>query len=164
MFKLRKADVQDAPLINRLAKEVFPITYREILSPEQNEFMFEWMYAVDNIHRQMHEGHCYFLLEDEGQACGYMSIQQEEELFHLHKIYVLPVCQRTGAGRFLFEQAKANIKNKKPPPGRLAIGVKPKKPPPALYKKMGMRVLRSDDFDIGRGYFMNDYIMGIDLC
>jgi hypothetical protein len=33
-----------------------------------------------------------------------------------------------------------------------------------FYKKMGMRVLRSDDFDIGRGYFMNDYIMGIDLC
>jgi len=164
MFKLRKADAQDAPLINRLAKEVFPLTYREILSPEQNEFMFEWMYAVDNIHRQMHEGHCYFLLENEGQPCGYMSIQQEEELFHLHKIYVLPVCQKTGAGRFLFEQALAYVKSKHPSPCRLELRVNRNNPAVDFYKKMGMRVLRSDDFDIGRGYFMNDYIMGIDIC
>ncbi|MFA7358202.1 MAG: GNAT family N-acetyltransferase [Bacteroidales bacterium] len=163
MFQLRKAAIDDAPLLNQLAREVFPLTYRDILSPEQNEFMFEWMYAVDNIRQQMLEGHCYFILEDEDQACGYMSIQQEEKLFHLHKIYVLPSCQKSGAGRFLFEQALTYIKSIHPSPCRMELRVNRENPAVGFYKKMGMKVLRSDDLDIGRGYLMNDYIMGIDL-
>ncbi len=163
MFRLRKADLEDAPLINKLAREVFPLTYRDILTPEQNEFMFEWMYAVDNIRRQMQEGHCYFILEDKYQACGYMSIQQEEQLFHLHKIYVLPVCQKAGAGRFLFEQALAYVKSIHSSPCRLELRVNRHNPAVGFYKKMGMKILRSDDFDIGQGYFMNDYIMSLDI-
>lgn len=163
MFQLRKADVQDAPLINSLASVVFTLTYREILSPRQNEFMFEWMYAIDNIRGQMQEGHCYFILEDKNQACGYLSIQQEQELFHLHKIYVLPAYQKTGAGRFLFEQALAYVKSIHPSPCRLELRVNRENPAVGFYKKMGMKVLRSDDFDIGQGYYMNDYIMGIEV-
>lgn len=32
-----------------------------------------------------------------------------------------------------------------------------------FYERMGMKKLREGDFPIGEGYFMNDYIMGIDL-
>ena len=32
-----------------------------------------------------------------------------------------------------------------------------------FYEKMGMRKLREGDFPIGNGYYMNDYIMGLDI-
>ena len=32
-----------------------------------------------------------------------------------------------------------------------------------FYQHMGMRKLREGDFPIGNGYYMNDYIMGLDI-
>lgn len=45
MLTIRQATVDDCYLINQLAKEVFPATYRDLLSPEQLNYMMEWMYA-----------------------------------------------------------------------------------------------------------------------
>ena len=164
MFQLKYANDEDVPLIHKLAKQVFPETYKHILSPEQNEFMFEWMYSEENIRRQLLEGHHYFLCLDNTKPCGYVSVQQiEKDLFHLHKIYVLPQYQGTGAGRYLFEQALQYIKSIHPEPCRMELHVNRNNPAVNFYKKLGMSVVRSGDFDIGHGYFMNDYIMGIDI-
>ena len=45
MFTIRKATSDDCKLINELANQVFPATYKEILSTEQLDYMMEWMYA-----------------------------------------------------------------------------------------------------------------------
>ena len=45
MFTIRKATVADCELIHMMAKEVFPATYKDILSPEQLDYMMDWMYA-----------------------------------------------------------------------------------------------------------------------
>lgn len=165
MLLLRKAEAQDAPLIHSLAKQVFPLTYQDILSPEQNEYMFEWMYAVETLRQEMSAGLRYFILENQGQACGYMCIEQQAPaLFCLQKIYILPGCQKTGAGRFMFQQALSYIKSISPDPCRMELRVNRKNPAVQFYQKMGMRILRSDDLEISPGYFMKDYILGIDLA
>ena len=33
----------------------------------------------------------------------------------------------------------------------------------SFYRHLGMTVLRQGDFHIGNGFYMNDYIMGLDL-
>ena len=55
MFTIRRATADDCELINKMAKEVFPVTYNEILSPEQLDYMMDWMYAPRNILKQMEE-------------------------------------------------------------------------------------------------------------
>ena len=66
MFILRKADVADCTLINKLAREVFPATYHDIISVDQIEFMMDWMYSPENIRKQMEEeGHIYFIAYQE---------------------------------------------------------------------------------------------------
>ena len=45
MFTIRKATVAHCELIHMMAKEVFPATYKDILSPEQLDYMMDWMYA-----------------------------------------------------------------------------------------------------------------------
>ena len=58
MFTIRKATTADCALIQKLAQQIFPVTYKDILTPEQTDYMMEWMYSLDNIRKQMEEeGH-----------------------------------------------------------------------------------------------------------
>ena len=66
MFTIRKATTADCALIQKLAQQIFPVTYKDILTPEQTDYMMEWMYSLDNIRKQMEEeGHVYFLAYEE---------------------------------------------------------------------------------------------------
>lgn len=82
MFTIRKATTEDIPLIHTMAKEVFPATYADILSPEQLDYMMEWMYSITNLRKQMEEeGHIYYIAFKEDAPAGYVSIQPEGEKF-----------------------------------------------------------------------------------
>lgn len=107
MFTIRKATSDDCKLINELANQVFPATYKEILSTEQLDYMMEWMYAPENIRKQMEEeGHVYFIAYQGDEPCGYVSVQpQDADVFHLQKIYVLPGFQGAHLGSKLFDHA-----------------------------------------------------------
>ncbi|WP_294629409.1 GNAT family N-acetyltransferase [uncultured Bacteroides sp.] len=165
MFSIRKATVADCELINRMAKEVFPATYKEIISSEQLDYMMDWMYAPRNILKQMEEeGHIYFIAYKDNEVCGYVSVQQQEkDVFHLQKIYVLPRFQGAHCGTFLFREAIRYIKEVHPEPCLMELNVNRHNKALLFYEHMGMRKLREGDFPIGNGYYMNDYIMGLDI-
>lgn len=163
MLVLRKATTKDCDLIHDMAANVFPATYCEILSKEQLEYMFEWMYAPHNILKQMEvDHHVYFIAYQDGEPCGYVSVEQQDtDLFHLQKIYVLPHFQGRHIGDFLFRSAINYIKEIHPSPCLMELNVNRDNKALHFYKRMGMRILREGDFHIGNGYYMNDYIMGL---
>lgn len=165
MFTIRKADTADCQLINKLAWQVFPETYKDILTPAQIDYMMDWMYSPENIRKQMEkEGHVYLLAYEECEAAGYVSVQPEsEDLFHLQKIYVLPYFQKAHCGSFLFREAIKYIKEVHPAPCRMELNVNRHNPALGFYQHMGMTKVREGDFPIGNGYYMNDYIMGMEL-
>lgn len=165
MFTIRKADIYDIPMIEAMAREVFPATYKTILTQEQISYMMEWMYSPESLRRQMaEEGHVFFVAYEECEAAGYVSIQPEgNDLFHLQKIYVLPYFQKTRCGTFLFRKAIEYIKEVHPGPCRLELNVNRHNPALGFYEHLGMKKLREGDFPIGNGYYMNDYIMGMDI-
>ena len=49
MFTIRKATIDDRSLIHDLASRIWENTYGKILSKEQLDYMFDMMYAPDNI-------------------------------------------------------------------------------------------------------------------
>ena len=165
MFTIKKATPNDIQLINEMAQIVFPATYREILSKEQLDYMMDWMYSPKNLRKQMEEeGHVYFLAYEECEAAGYVSVQQQgEDLFHLQKIYVLPYYQGAHCGSFLFREAIKYIKKVHPGPCLMELNVNRNNKALQFYEHMGMRKLREGDFPIGNGYYMNDYIMGLEI-
>ena len=165
MFKIRKATLEDIEMINRLAWIVFPHTYKEILSTEQMEYMMDWMYSPENLHKQMTEdGHIYYLAFEGDEPAGYLSIQPESEhTYHLQKIYVLPSFQGKKLGKLLFEQAIKAIKELHPEPCQMRLNVNRQNKALTFYEKMGMKKVDEGDFHIGNGYYMNDYIMGLDI-
>lgn len=165
MFTIRRATIADCELINKLANEVFPATYKEILSPEQLDYMMGWMYAPENIRKQMEEeGHVYFIAYEECEPTGYVSVQQQDEnVFHLQKIYVLPRFQGAGLGSKLFDQAVKYIKEVHPSPCLMELNVNRNNKALRFYERKGMKKVREGDFPIGNGYYMNDYIMGLEI-
>jgi len=165
MFAVRRAGVRDIERIHALAARVFPATYREVLSPEQLDFMLDWMYSPASLRRQMDEGHVYLLLSQDGADCGYASVERQgPDLFHLQKIYVLPEFQGTGAGRFLFGEVVKHIRAEHPSgPCVMELNVNRQNPAVAFYRRMGMAIDRQGDFPIGHGFYMNDYIMRLEM-
>ena len=129
MFTIKRATVKDIPTIRQMASVVFPATYKEILTPEQLDYMMEWMYSEENLRKQIEEeGHIYFIAYEECEAAGYVSIQQESaDVFHLQKIYVLPYFQKYHLGKLLFEQAIRAIKQMHPGDCRMELSKTPKR-------------------------------------
>ena len=162
-----KAGENDLKTIHDMAQVVFRQTYHEILSSQQMEYMMEWMYSLPNLRNQLSDGHAYFIAYMDGTPCGYMSIQQEgfhEDVmvFHLHKLYVMSSMHGKGIGRLLFNQAQEYV-SERFASSRIELNVNRKNPAVHFYRHIGMRVLREGDFHICEGFYMNDYIMGIDV-
>lgn len=166
MITIRKATTDDCEAIQAVADVAFPATYAGILSREQLDYMMEWMYSLPNLVKQMtEEGHVYYIAEADGMTpVGYVSIQQEgDALFHLQKIYVLPDRQGEHIGRELFLRALQAIKEMHPAPCTVELNVNRKNRAVGFYEKMGMRKVREGDFPIGNGFYMRDYIMGMEI-
>lgn len=164
MLSIRPASEEDCGLIRRMAEEVFPATYRDILTPAQLDYMMEWMYSDESLREQFRAGHVWFIASSDGEPCGYLSVERQgEELFHLQKIYVLPRFQGHGVGELLFRRAVEHVRSVHAGPSRMELNVNRNNPALRFYERMGMRRLREGDFPIGDGYYMNDYIMGLEI-
>lgn len=164
MLKSRRAGEADIKVIQDIAWKTFPLTYKDILTPEQSDYMMEWMYSDGSLKGQMDEGQTFLLAYDGEECLGYVSIEpQSPTLFHLQKIYVLPSAHGKGVGRFLFGQAVEYVRSVCPGPCRMELNVNRYNKARQFYEHMGMHVDREGDFPIGNGYYMNDYIMAMDL-
>lgn len=164
MLSIRKATEKDCSLINKLASQVWEPTYGHILSKEQLDYMFDWMYAPHNLLQQMKEQQVYFIGYKNDEPCGYISVEhQDKDLFHLQKIYVLPSFQGCHAGSFLLKEAMKYIKSIHPEPCTMELNVNRHNKALQFYEHMGLKKVREGDFPIGNGYYMNDYIMAIEF-
>ena len=158
MLKIRKATSKDIPLIRELTFKVWPQTYAAIISREQIEYMMEMMYSEASLLKQMNDGCRFIIAYDNNEPVGFASCQETEpSLFKLHKIYVLNTQQGKGTGKFMIEYLLNDIRQK----GGSALQLQVNRHNKArnFYEKLGFVTIQEADFDIGNGYFMNDYIM-----
>jgi GNAT superfamily N-acetyltransferase len=170
MVKIEKATCDHLQIIHDMAQIVFRHTYKDILSPEQMEYMMDWMYSMPNLEKQLEEGHHYYIAYDGEIPCGYVSVQSEGKdddginVFHLHKIYVMPDMQGKKIGISLFETVIGHVRNSVPDQkARIELNVNKYNKSVDFYRHIGMRVLLEEDFPIGNGFYKTDYIMGLDL-
>lgn len=163
--QIRRATTADIELIRSVADVAFRATYAEILSAEQMEYMMDMMYSGESLRRQIEiEHHAFYLALLDGRTVGYVSVErQAERLFHLQKIYLLPECQGRHIGERLFECACRHVKSLCTEPCTMELNVNRHNRALGFYERMGMRKVRQGDFAIGNGYYMNDYIMAIEL-
>jgi ribosomal protein S18 acetylase RimI-like enzyme len=162
------ATINDVPIIQHIASLTWPIAYAEILTPGQLGYMLQKMYSQPTLLKQMtEEGHNFFMVSDNGQTIGFAGVSRVtdahvpgtyHEIYKLHKLYVLPSCHKTGAGKKLMDTVFDFIRSKGG--DYLVLNVNRNNPAFNYYVKKGFDILESGDFDIGCGFYMKDYIMG----
>lgn len=59
-MEIREASIEHIPAINKLAHTIWPVTYKDIISARQLEYMLELIYSPDSLLKQMDEGHRFF--------------------------------------------------------------------------------------------------------
>jgi diamine N-acetyltransferase len=159
MFEIKEASVNDIPLIQELNLQVWPQTYADILTKEQISYMLDMMYSISSLKKQMTEDGCRFvIIFNDGRPVGFASFGKEETTaWKLHKIYILPDQQGKGTGKFLLNYIIDEIKKEEG--SSLLLQVNRYNKAKEFYERLGFSVIKIADFDIGNGYFMNDYVM-----
>ena len=159
MFEIKKAEIDDIPLIRELTFRVWPQTYASILSQEQIDYMLEMMYSESSLKNQMTEDGCRFIIVYEnGNPVGFASYSEEEtQRWKLNKIYVLQNQQGKGTGKHMINYIIEEIKKQNA--NSLYLQVNRYNNAKSFYEKLGFAEIDFINLDIGNGYFMNDYVM-----
>ena len=161
MFQVIKATKNHIDVINSLAHEIWPHAYGSILPEAQLQYMLERFYSSSSLQNQMdHLHHSFIIVKNENEIVGFASYSPHDEnpsIFHLNKIYVLPSQQGKNAGIKMLDHIIAEIK--KEGANSLQLNVNRHNKAIHFYEKQGFNVIGKEDIDIGKGYFMNDWIM-----
>lgn len=159
MFEIKKAEIDDIPLIRELTFRVWPQTYASILSQEQIDYMLEMMYSEFSLKNQMTKDGCQFIIVYEnGNPVGFASYSEEEtQRWKLNKIYVLQNQQGKGTGKHMINYIIEEIKKQNA--NSLYLQVNRYNNAKTFYEKLGFAEIDFINLDIGNGYFMNDYVM-----
>ena len=158
MFTIRKATPEDIPLIRELCYKVWPQTFASILSQDKIDYMLEYMYSAASLQKQMEEGSQFIFVYEEDEPVGYAAyLDKGHNIYKLDKIYVLPSQQGKGTGKFVIGYIVNEIRQK----GATALQLQVHRKSKArnFYEKLGFVIIEEKDFDIGQGFFMNDYVM-----
>lgn len=157
-FDIRKASIEDIPLIRELCFKVWPQTYASILSQDKIDYMLEYMYSPASLQRQMNDGSQFILIYEDDDPVGFAAyLSKGHNIYKLDKIYILPSQQGKGTGKLVIDYVINEIKQK----GATALQLQVHRQNKArgFYEKLGFVVIDEKDFDIGNGFFMNDYVM-----
>lgn len=164
MILLRKAKETDLPIVSDLAERIWPSTYGDYLSDEQIRYMLAKMYNQGELLSQLQKGYVFLMAEHEGQDVGfacYSLVDAENDVYKLHKIYVLPNMHGKGVGKILMNEVVSLVRRNG---GKaLQLNVNRNNKAKDFYLKSGFKIKETVDLDIGNGFFMNDYIMELSL-
>ncbi|HET7117621.1 MAG TPA: GNAT family N-acetyltransferase [Hanamia sp.] len=164
MVEIKKAQINDLVIISKLAHEIWPTAYGKILGNDQLEYMLDMLYSISSLEHQYKILKHHFILAFENKtSVGFASFSPHEDhtVYHLNKIYVLPDQQGKNIGGKMIRYISEKIK--KDGATSLQLNVNRYNKALHFYEKLGFKIIRNEDIDIGSGYFMNDYVMELKL-
>jgi len=131
--------------------------------------MLDWMYSDESLAAQFEKGHQFYIASLNGDPIGFCSVSAEtnevkNEVINevakqhkLNKLYVLPSAHGTGSGKALLHKAIEVAKAA----GSTSLYLQVNKHNNAytFYLKNGFVKESEFKFDIGNGFYMDDYVM-----
>ena len=156
---MRLLERDELSVVKSLAYDIWPRVYDYMISSEQISYMLSLMYNLDKLQQQWGEGVKFVLLEVEGMPQGFLSFEEKDECVFLQKLYLRPEMQGQGFGKKMLQVAIDFAVDSKKPSIELTVNRNNKFL--EFYMSQGFQIKEEKDFDIGGGYFMNDYILSL---
>ncbi len=157
MIHLTIAQEKDFETIAQLAKVIWNEHYVSIIGQTQVDYMLAKIYNYQSLMEQMHhKKHVFYLIQSNHQSIGFISVSSDNgAYFFLHKFYIQQQIANKGIGTEVLEILIKTIS-----PKSLTLTVNRQNYKSInFYFKNGFKIDRVEDFDIGDGYQMNDFVM-----
>ncbi|CAD0009191.1 GNAT family N-acetyltransferase [Flavobacterium chungangense] len=161
MIQITEASIEDIAKIQNIAHITWPITYGQILTKNQLDYMLDLIYSDEALTNQIEKKEqLFYLILDEESIIGFIGIEhhyKNDAVTKIHKIYLLPETQGKGIGKKVIEEIqKLALENNST---SLSLNVNRFNSALSFYKKIGFEIIDEVNIDIGNGYLMEDYVM-----
>ncbi len=157
IIQLIPATTNDISTISALATTIWNDYYVPFIGQKQVDYMLKMMYSKESITEQFEiKKHHFYIIRNNADAIGFISIHKETENdWYINKFYLLQTIATKGIGSRVFKQIIALHEPKK-----ITLTVNRQNYKSInFYFKNGFKIKAVADFDIGGGYFMNDFVM-----
>ena len=157
MIHLKVAEEKDLSIISKLAKAIWNDHYVPIIGQQQVDYMLDKMYNHQSLVEQLNiKKHVFYLIQKDNTAIGFVSVSSENNRdYFLHKFYIDQQKSNSGIGTKVLNLLIETIK-----PKILTLTVNRQNFKSInFYFKNNFKIDRVEDFDIGNGYEMNDFVM-----
>ncbi|MFA6804172.1 MAG: GNAT family N-acetyltransferase [Candidatus Methanomethylophilaceae archaeon] len=149
--------------VSHLAQIIWKECYADILSEGQIDYMLDHGQSKEAISKQIADnGYEYRIITDNERDIGYYAFFIDGDSLFLSKIYVLHEARGKGFGTLALKDACTYAENHGLKTVSLRVN---KKNTNAIktYKANHFTICCEDKSDIGRGFFMDDYLMKKDI-
>jgi GNAT superfamily N-acetyltransferase len=157
---IKLASIEDIPTIVKIAYDTWFVTYEDVISQAQIEYMFGEMYTPESIFKQMDfYKHAFLILYQADRPIGFASYGKLEEpinTYKLHKLYLLPSEQNKGFGRILLSEVEKEVAGLGA--NYLHLNVNRKNPALSFYEKLGYEIIETVDIPFAE-FWLNDYVL-----
>jgi ribosomal protein S18 acetylase RimI-like enzyme len=158
-IEVRHLSKEDLWQVRELALQIFPVTYKDIVEAVQIDYMMDLFYTPENLVKQFESGQIFLIIYYEGRASGFASFTPltTNGDFKLNKIYLDTRLQGKGLGRSLLNDVISRVKSA----GGVSLQLNVNRYNKAIgfYRAMGFIVKKEELLEIGKGYFMDDFVM-----
>lgn len=164
MLNISQLTKDDIIIVHQLAKRIWPDAFKDILKPDQIEYMLDWMYDVNTLTEQVQIGHLFYMITLDGVPKGFVGIEPnypDAGTLRIHKLYIESSSQGKGLGKALLE--KAIEIGKELDVATINLNVNRFNAAVDFYKSQGFQIIKEENIDIGRGYLMEDYVMVLEV-
>ena len=159
MFRLikKKSDIEEVVI---LAKEIWFEHYTPIIGRAQVIYMTDLFQSFEAISRHINKEDYsyYFIINENNKIIGYFAVVQQENNLFLSKLYIKEVQRGKGVGKSVIDFISNIAINKNLNKITLTVN-KYNKNSIKFYKRNGFITVSSIIFDLGNGYFMDDFQM-----
>lgn len=161
---IRTAEKKELHIIQHIASITYGPTYLSILGKAQVDYMLGKIYSLEALSKQFEQGHVFIIAHKNNSDVGFASYSLADairNIYQLQKLYLLPELQGTGLGAWMVQEVIAQVRQRG---GQtLQLNVNRFNRAKGFYEKLGFTVKGIVDIPIGEEYFMNDYVMELDI-
>jgi diamine N-acetyltransferase len=157
MVQLSVVIEKDLAEISQLAQLIWYEHYIPIIGQLQVDYMLNKMYNLDSLVEQLNEKkHIFYFIEFNHEKIGFISVNEiSGKDFFINKFYIHQQKANSGIG-----SNALNILIDLINPKTLKLTVNRQNFKSInFYFKNGFKIHSVEDFDIGNGYVMNDFVM-----
>lgn len=157
--RIRRIGPEELPVVEKLARQIWPAVYPGIISQAQIDYMLTVWYPPSAMAREMElRGTWFALIEASGHGpVGYVSVELHPEgVCFINKLYLLPEWHGHGLGASALEWTREAARQMGCTRLQLRVN-KANAPAIRAYRRAGFVFLEDVCTDIGSGFVMDDF-------